>query len=144
MAIAVFLNDDGVQTEHIDRRPVQVRHGTSGTGTMTLSPLTRWLFLCASRSSTVWHSSLQPSQEKVILSLALSALTLLSSLSHVTQPSYNKASYSASSSSSLLSSWLLLPPRTSNGCSSVEAPSSSLPMFMLSRQARGLPPNRAS
>ena len=45
---------------------------------------------------------------------------------------------------SLLPSWLLLPPRTSNGCSSVEAPSSSLPMFMLSRQARSLPPNRAS
>ena len=72
MAIAEFLNDDGVQSERIDLRPVQVRHGTSGTGTMTLSPLTRWLFLCASSSSTVWHSSLHTSQEKVILSLALS------------------------------------------------------------------------
>ena len=51
----------------------------------------RWLFLYLS-SSSKWHSSLHKSQEKVILSLALSPLSLLSALSNVTQHSTNVAS----------------------------------------------------
>ena len=63
---------------------------------------TRWLFMCASSSFKVWHSSLHTLQE-VILSLVLSALSLLS---NVTRTSTKVASTSASSS-------LLLSPRTS-------------------------------
>ena len=63
---------------------------------------TRWLLFCYSK---VWHSSF--SQETVILSLAMSALSLLSALSNVMRPSTNIAC-----TSSAFSSTSFLSPRT--------------------------------